>query len=139
MSLTSGTDLIRKLEKNPEFRIGITYDCYDFLCRRETGIWEMDFFPEDLRKQLEKLAEQVEGRAEVKKGYLLTEFDTNAFPFTEEKGVGSVSDSEVEGEKKDHLIADLYQSATDIPQGVIYVLSEWCGIKKVDSLFSRIS
>lgn len=44
VSLTSGTDLIRKLEKNPEFRIGITYDCYDFLCRRETGIWEMDFF-----------------------------------------------------------------------------------------------
>lgn len=135
VSLTSGTDLIRKLEKNPEFRIGITYDCYDFLCRRETGIWEMDFFPEDLRKQLEKLAEQVEGRAEVKKGYLLTEFDTNAFPFTEEKGVGSVSDSEVEGEKKDHLIADLYQSATDIPQGVIYVLSE----EEEDRLLKRIS
>ena len=135
VSLTSGTDLIRKLEKNPEFRIGITYDCYDFLCRRETGIWEMDFFPEDLRKQLEKLAEQVEGRAEVKKGYLLTEFDTNAFPFTEEKGVGSVSDSEVEGEKKDHLIADLYQSATDIPQGVIYVLLE----EEEDRLLKRIS
>src|SRR5699024_5862953 len=123
-SLTSGTDLIRKLEKNPEFRIGITYDCYDFLCRRESDLLEMDFFPEDLRKQLEKLAEKMGGRAEVKKGYLLGEFDTNAFLFTEEKGVGSVSDSEVEGEKKDHLIADLYQSATDIPQGVIYVLSE---------------
>ena len=72
VSLTSGTDLIRKLEKNPEFRIGITYNCYDFLCRRESDLLEMDFFPEDLRKQLEKLAEQVEGRAEVKKGYLLT-------------------------------------------------------------------
>lgn len=135
VSLTSGTDLIRKLEKNPEFRIGITYNCYDFLCRRESDLLEMDFFPEDLRKQLEKLAEKMGGRAEVKKGYLLGEFDTNAFPFTEEKGVGSVSDSEVEGEKKDHLIADLYQSATDIPQGVIYVLSE----EEEDRLLKRIS
>ena len=44
VSLTSGTDLIRKLEKNPEFRIGITYNCYDFLCRRESDLLEMDFF-----------------------------------------------------------------------------------------------
>ena len=56
VSLTNGTDLIRKLEKNPEFRIGITYNCYDFLCRRESDLLEMDFFPEDLRKQLENNA-----------------------------------------------------------------------------------
>lgn len=135
VSLTSGTDLIRKLEKNPEFRIGITYNCYDFLRTRESDLWEMDFFPEDLRKQLEKLAEQVEGRAEVKKGYLLSWFDTNVFSFAEEKEAGSASDSEAEGEKKDEMISGLYRYATDKPQGIIYVLSE----EEEDRLLKRIS
>lgn len=135
VSLTSGTDLIRKLEKNPEFRIGITYNCYDFLSRREPDIWEMDFFPEDLRKQLEKFAEQVEGRTEVKKGYLLSWFDTNVFSFAEEKEAGSASESVIEGEMKDRMISGLYQYSTDKPQGIIYVLSE----EEEDRLLKRIS
>lgn len=135
VSLTSGTDLIRKLEKNPEFRIGITYNCYDFLSRREPDIWEMDFFPEDLRKQLEKFAEQVEGRTEVKKGYLLSWFDTNVFSFAEEKEAGSASESVIEGEMKDRMISGLYRYSTDKPQGIIYVLSE----EEEDRLLKRIS
>lgn len=135
VSLTSGTDLIRKLEKNPEFRIGITYNCYDFLSRREPDIWEMDFFPEDLRKQLEKFAEQVEGRTEVKKGYLLSWFDTNVFSFAEEKEAGSASESVIEGEMKDRIISGLYRYSTDKPQGIIYVLSE----EEEDRLLKRIS
>lgn len=135
VSLTSGTDLIRKLEKNPEFRIGITYNCYDFLCRRESDLLEMDFFPEDLRKQLEKLAEKMGGRAEVKKGYLLGEFDTNLFPFAGEKEAGSALNSEAESEKKDQMISDLYRDDTDIPEDIIYVLSE----EEEDRLLKRIS
>lgn len=135
VSLTNGTDLIRKLEKNPEFRIGITYNCYDFLCRRESDLLEMDFFPEDLRKQLEKLAEKMGGRAEVKKGYLLGEFDTNLFPFAGEKEAGSALNSEAESEKKDQMISDLYRDDTDIPEDIIYVLSE----EEEDRLLKRIS
>lgn len=135
VSLTSGTDLIRKLEKNPEFRIGITYNCYDFLCRRESDLLEMDFFPEDLRKQLEKLAEKMGGRAEVKKGYLLGEFDTNLFPFAGEKEAGSALNSEAESEKKDQMISDLYRDDTDIPEDIIYVFSE----EEEDRLLKRIS
>lgn len=135
VSLTSGTDLIRKLEKNPEFRIGITYNCYDFLCRRESDLLEMDFFPEDLRKQLEKLAEKMGGRAEVKKGYLLSWFDTNVFSFAEEKEAGSASESVIEGEMKDRMISGLYRYSTDKPQGIIYVLSE----EEEDRLLKRIS
>lgn len=93
------------------------------------------FFPEDLRKQLEKLAEQVEGRAEVKKGYLLGEFDTNLFPFAGEKEAGSALNSEAESEKKDQMISDLYRDDTDIPEDVIYVLSE----EEEDRLLKRIS
>lgn len=120
VGLTSGTDLFNKLNKQPEFRIGIAYNSYDFLRRQESNLWEVDFFPENLLDQLQKLARQMEGKIEIKKGYLLNWFDSS---LTEKN------------EKQDYMISDLYRYSVDIPQGIICCFSD----AEEERILNRIS
>lgn len=130
--LTSGTDLLNNLEKQPEFRIGITYNSYDFLRRRESDLWEFDFFSENLLDQLEELAQQMKGRTEIKKGYLLNWFDSI---LTEENELENYAKAYVEIEKQDYMISDLYRYAADIPQGIICAFTK----EEEERILKRIS
>ena len=116
VSLTSGTDLLRRLENQPDFQVGLTYSGYEFLERQKFYAWneysspessETDFFPENLKECLVKLSQQKAGNVEIKKGYLPS-FDT---------------DFSYDGAHNGR-ISELYKYAPDIPRTMICTLSE---------------
>lgn len=104
--LTKGTDFIKKLETQPEYQIGITYNSYNFFCRQESELAGFDFFPEKLESQLKEIAKRLGGDAKIRKGYLLGEFDSGSYT-----------------ENQDGVISGLYRYAPDQPQGIVCPLS----------------
>lgn len=116
VSLTSGTDLLRRLENQPDFQVGITYNSYEFLERQRVyasvdgqtpDVSETDFFPQELQNRLTETANRLSGTVEIRKGYLPA-FDT-AFAF-DGAHIG--------------MISELYRYAPDIPKAMICILSE---------------
>lgn len=153
-SMTSGADLMRKLEEQPEFRIAVTLSGFEYLQSNEPEIHGMAVFPESLQSSLEELAAEKEGRTEARKGYLIInperkdlagsdvdgtfggkadgKENTLEEPTVEENAAKENAAEENTAEEnaaKENtagrgLISGLYRYATDVPQTVICVLTE---------------